>query len=106
MSESPCAVNEEQAMELLAQVVASAEICAVEPGYYGTFRLLNVASKLLAAMCSQPSHQPWLDDLRSEIDEKKLLMMSDRDAYFAYLPTVSKQVAERMRARRLKAPVR
>ncbi len=105
MSESKCAVTEDQALELLAQLVASAEICAVEPGYYGTFRLLNAAAKLLAAMCTQPGHEAWLDELHSDIEVKKLLLMSDREAYFAYLPTVSKRVAERLRERSMRPVV-
>jgi hypothetical protein len=90
-------LNEDQAYELLAHLVASAEICAVEPHYYGTFRLLDAAARLLAVMEPQ---DPWAAGLRAEIDEKKLLMMTDRDAYFAYLPVASRRVAERLLARR------
>jgi hypothetical protein len=34
-------VSEEQAYELLAHLVASAELCIREPHYYGTFRLID-----------------------------------------------------------------
>jgi hypothetical protein len=89
-------MTEDQAYELLAHLVASAEICAHEPAYYGTFRLLDAASRLLSLMAESDA---WAADLRQEIEERKLLVMSDREAYFAYLPVASRRVAERLRER-------
>jgi hypothetical protein len=91
-------MTEDQAHELLAHLVASAEICAVEPAYYGTFRLLDAAARLLATM---EGDDPWPAELRREIEQKKLLLMSDREAYFAYLPVASHRVAQRLRDRQL-----
>jgi hypothetical protein len=86
-------MTDDQAYDLLAHLVASAEICAVEPGFYGTFRLLDAAARLLAVMADS---DPWAEGLRRDIEERKLLVMSDRAAYFASLPATSRRVAERL----------
>jgi hypothetical protein len=82
--------------ELLAHLVASADICASEPGYYGTFRLLDAASRLAGTVLDSGLDDPWLADLHEELDRNKMLMMSDRAAYYAYLPEASRRVAQRL----------
>lgn len=94
-------IDEERAHLLLAHLVTSAEGCANEPGYYGTFRLLDASSRLLGALIEGGATDPWLAELRREIDEKKVLMMSDREKYYAFLPELSRRVAERLREREL-----
>lgn len=89
-------VPRERAYELLAHLVASAEICAAEPHYYGSFRLLDAASKLAALMLGCGLDDPWLASLRAELDRNKVLMMSDRPAFYSYLPQASRQVAQRL----------
>ena len=85
-----------QLYELLAHLVASSEISTVEPGFYGTFRLIDAASRLAATALESGFDDPWLSQLREQIEGKKLLMMRDRAAYFAFLPEASKMVAKRL----------
>jgi hypothetical protein len=85
------------AYELLCHLAASAELCAFEPIHYGTFRLLDATSRLSAALLDGGLDDPWLRELRRDIDEKKVLMMHDRDTYFAFLPQVSRRLAEHLR---------
>jgi hypothetical protein len=92
-------LTEDQAHELLAHLVTSAELCATEPGYYGTFRLIDAASRLVGALLAGGADDPWLAEVRREIEEKKVLMMSDREAYFAFLPEMSRKVGEHLRER-------
>lgn len=92
------------AYELLCHLAASAELCVVEPVHYGTFRLLDAVSRLAGALLDGGLEDPWLDQLRAEVDEKKTLMMSDLDAYYAYLPQVSLRLAEHLRDLVLEAP--
>lgn len=89
-------VSRERAYELLAHLVASAEICVTEPHYYGSFRLLDAAAKLAAMMLGCGLDDPWLADLQADIDRNKILMMTDRPAFHAYLPQASRQVALRL----------
>src|SRR5439155_1029275 len=51
--EPSAAVPAERVYELLAHLVASAEICVVEPRYYGSFRLLDAAASLAALMSTR-----------------------------------------------------
>jgi len=89
-------VPRERAYELLAHLVASAEICVTEPHYYGSFRLLDAAAKLAAMMVGCGLDDPWLAALQEELDRNKVTMMSDRPAFYAYLPQASRQVALRL----------
>lgn len=89
-------IPRERVYELLAHLVASAEICTVEPHYYGSFRLLDAASKVAAAMLGGGLDDSWLAAFQAELDERKLLMMHDRPAFYAYLPQASRQVAQRI----------
>lgn len=92
------------AYELLCHLAASAELCVVEPVHYGTFRLLDAVSRLSGALLDAGLEDAWLDDLRAEVDEKKTLMMSDLDAYYAFLPEVSLRLAEHLREIVVDAP--
>ncbi len=85
-----------QLYELLTHLIASAEICTVEPCFYGTFRLIDAASRLAGAAVESGFSDGWLSELRRDIETNKLLMMSDRDAYFAFLPEASRRIAERL----------
>jgi Family of unknown function (DUF6092) len=95
-AEPTVTISRARIYELLAHLVASADICAREPGYYGTFRLLDAAGRLAGAVLDGGLSDPWLTELHEEIDRNKLLMMSDRPAYYAYLPEVSGKVAQRL----------
>ena len=94
--EPSAAVPRERVYELLAHLVASAEICVVEPHYYGSFRLLDAAAKLAGTMLGCGLDDPWLADFQTELDRSKVLMMSDRPAFYSYLPQASRQVARRL----------
>ena len=43
-------LTEEQALELITFLVSAAEICLHEPVYYGTFRLVDGASRLMGML--------------------------------------------------------
>lgn len=95
MAKSTRAVREEDAWELLAYLTASAELCTTEPHYYGTFRLIEGASRLVGFMLDAADSGPsWLRDFKSEIDEKKLWMLSDREAYFEFLRAAAAKLAD------------
>jgi hypothetical protein len=94
-------VNEEQAYELLAHLVASAELCIKEPYYYGTFRLIDAASKLMGFMLeNQPDgDRSWLESFKQEVDAKKEWMMWDREGYFEFLRGATGSVAGELKHR-------
>jgi hypothetical protein len=90
-------ISEAQAMALLAHLVASADICRFEPHVYGSFRLIDAASRLIEALLDGGSEDAWLRDFRAEIERKKKWMMWDRDAYFEFLPEAAREVAAELK---------
>lgn len=94
-------VSEDEAYELLAHLVASAELCVREPYYYGTFRLIDAASKLMGFMLEHGSDKDtsWLEGFKQEVDTKKEWMMWDREGYFAFLREATGRVAAELKRR-------
>jgi hypothetical protein len=88
-------LTEEEAMQVIAFLVSAAELCIKEPTYYGTFRLVDAASRLIGFMLEHdpPRTGEFLRRFKEELDTKKVWMMWDRDAYFAYLRSAPAQVA-------------
>ena len=80
-------LTEDQAFELLAFLVSSAEISLVEPTYYGTFRLVDAASRLMGFMLEHDPERSgeFLQRFKEEVDTKKVWMMWDREAYDDFL---------------------
>jgi len=91
--------------QLLAHLVSSAEICTTEPSYYGTFRLIDAASRLSARSLARGFDDPWLRRFHAEIEGKKRWMIGNRPAYFEFLGQASQEVAERLVERDSRAPV-
>ena len=92
-------LTEDQAFDLLAFLFSAAEICLVEPTYYGTFRLVDAASRLMGHMLEHESIQSeeFLRRFKAEVDTKKTWMMWDREAYFDFLRSAPAVVAAELR---------
>jgi hypothetical protein len=88
-------LTESQALDLIAFMVSSAELCLREPIVYGTFRLVDGVSRLITMMAAHalPESSEFLTTLQTEIDEKKTLMMFDRPAYDDFLQALPGKVA-------------
>lgn len=97
-------LSEEQALELITFLVSAAEICLHEPIYYGTFRLVDGASRLMGMMLEHnpPTSGELLKAYKAEIDASKTSMMWDREAYYDFLRRIpAKAAAELKRVREL-----
>lgn len=94
-----CALTEDDALDLLMFLVSSAEICTMEPTYYGTFRLIDAASRLIGHMLDHDPGQSaaFLRRFKTEVDTKKGWMMWDREAYVEFLRAAPAQVAEEVK---------
>ena len=91
-------VGRDGVVEVIAYLLASAELCMREPYHYGTFRLLDGASRLAGLAlqnAADPEHH-WLADLKRDIDDHKGLLMWDRDEYFAYLQGVTGKIVQHL----------
>ncbi len=99
---SDLVLSEEQALEIITFLVSSAEICLHEPIYYGTFRLVDGASRMIGYLLEHdpPRTAEFLRGFKDEIDANKTLMMWDRESYYAFLRGIpAKAAAELKRLR-------
>jgi Family of unknown function (DUF6092) len=88
-------LTEEQAFDILAFLFSSAEICLVEPTYYGTFRLVDAASRLMGHMLDHDPRRSgeFIRRFKDEVDTKKVWMMWDREAYYDFLRSAPAVIA-------------
>lgn len=92
-------LTEDQALDLLTFLFSAAEITMHEPTYYGTFRLVDAASRLMGHMLAHDPQRTgeFLRRFQGEVDLKKTWMMWDREAYYAFLRSAPAVVATEVR---------
>lgn len=97
----PKVLTEEDAFELLTFLVASARGCVEEPEAYGTFRLIDGASRLLSFILKseEVEDKEFYRRLKEEIDEKKSWLTTDVEAYFNFLSELTCEVAKELKRR-------
>ena len=94
-------VSEEGLYEVLAFLLSSAHILVNEPHLYGTFRLIDGASRLIgfALESGQLEDEEFLRRLKEDVDERKFLLMTDEDTYFQLLDESTRAMAREMKKR-------
>ncbi len=80
-------LTEEQALDMLAFLASAAEISLHEPTYYGSFRLIDAASRLMGFLiASNPElAESFMPAWKADIDTRKVWMMWDRPAFYDFL---------------------
>jgi hypothetical protein len=97
-------LTEEQALELITFLTSAAELCLHEPVYYGTFRLVDGASRLMGMMLENnpETSGEFFKSFKDEIDTYKTQMMWDRPTYYDFLRRIpASAAAELKRVREL-----
>ncbi|MFQ6016285.1 MAG: DUF6092 family protein [Anaerolineae bacterium] len=94
-------LSEDDAFELLAFLITSARGCIDEPETYGTFRLIDAASRMIGFILEsgQAEDTKFLRELKDEIDQKKLWLMTDEEGYFQFLRDVTRKMARQLKVR-------
>ena len=94
-------LTEDQAYELITFLVTSARNCVDEPEYYGSFRLIDAADRLLGMILSNEGalDRDFYSQLHKEIDSQKLLIQSDEQAYADFLRHAAREVGRHLKAR-------
>ncbi len=94
-------LTEEQALDMLAFLASAAEISLHEPTYYGSFRLIDAASRLMGALIeSNPElADSFMPAWKADIDTRKVWMMWDRPAFYAFLKESPATVAAEIKRR-------
>lgn len=92
------ALTESEALNLLAFLTASAEISLIEPDLYGSFRLIDAASRLAGYVLQHDpgDHRDFWEAIKSEIDVKKIWLMSDRPSFREFLKQMPAKVAREL----------
>lgn len=94
-------LTEDQALDMLAFLASAAEITLHEPTYYGTFRLIDAASRLMGYLLeSNPElANSFMPEWKQDIDTRKVWMMWDRPAYNQFLKEAPAVIAEEIKRR-------
>jgi hypothetical protein len=94
-------LSEEDLYEMLAFLFSSAHLLVDEPHLYGTIRLLDAASRLLgfALDGTQLQDDQFLRELKEDLDRRKLLLLTEEEAYCQYLAELTLTVARQMKRR-------
>ncbi|MDH5374228.1 MAG: DUF6092 family protein [Candidatus Bathyarchaeota archaeon] len=89
--------------DLAIFLATSASGCVEEPHLYGPFRLIDALSRLIElpkyATCIK--EDPFLTKMKSVIDEKKFLVVSDTEAFKAFLDSLVREFAKELKRRSL-----
>ena len=94
-------LTEENLYEILSFLVSSAHLCVKEPRFYGTFRLIDAACRLVEFSLESEllKEDQFLHKFKAYADENKLLLMTDEGAYFEFLEDATRQMAKEMKRR-------
>lgn len=94
-------ISEEDLFEVLAFLFSSAHLLVDEPHLYGTFRLVDAASRLMgfALESGQLEDEQFLRELKEDVDKRKFLLMTDEETYFQLLEDATRNMAKEMKRR-------
>ncbi len=96
--------GEEYLFEIEAFLISSAKGCVWEPKLYGPLRLLTAFSKIALLPDYVPGlkRDEFLLNLRKEIDEKNILVMTDPDKFKEAIMDISIKFAKEIKKRKLR----
>ncbi|MFC1960828.1 DUF6092 family protein [Chloroflexota bacterium] len=94
-------LSEDDLYKVLSFLVSSAHLCVVEPKLYGTFRLIDAASRLTESVLQegQLPDDEFLSTFKAETDKGAVLLMTDEQAYIQYLEDMTRMLAKEMKRR-------
>jgi hypothetical protein len=91
-------VSEEDLYEMLSYLVTSAHLTVHEPRLYGTFRLIDAATRLMgfALDSGQVEDDSFLREFKENADERKMLQGEDDESYIQFLEEATRMLAKEM----------
>lgn len=94
-------LTEDDAYELLAFLIASADTALVEPAFYGPRRLLDAAQRLAASMSGQvaPEQQEWLAEFVAAADQEKGWTRRDPERFQRFIASSAGGIAGELKQR-------
>lgn len=93
-------LSEDNAIELLAFLVTSAQGVVNEPELYGSFRLIDAASRLLGFILGtgRSTNPAVLQRIRDSIEDNKMRMVTDEQGYLAFLDDIVRMTAKELKS--------
>jgi Family of unknown function (DUF6092) len=85
------------AFRLACFLVTAARDLVDEPAIYGPFRMIDAVDRLMAGVFDDE----FLRDVKPELEREKQKVMSDRDAFVAWLDDLSARFATEAKKRNL-----
>ncbi len=89
--------RDEAAFRLATFLVTAARDVVDEPAIYAPFRMIDAVDRLL----SRQFDDDFLRDIQPELEREKVKVMSDRDAFLAWLDRLAARFAAELKRRNL-----
>ena len=86
-------MNTKRACDVLAYAAASAKEMHIDPTAYAAHRLLCTMERFLGFLADENYTDPFFEELRREINENHVLVMTDKEKFGDFLDEVVKKVA-------------
>ncbi len=101
--DEPVILTEDQAFDLLAFMLATAELNTTEPRGYATRRLIEASEQLAAAMASQSNSQSskWLIEFRETLASALASRSADPDEFISFVRSITGEIAGELKRRSL-----
>jgi hypothetical protein len=90
-----------EAFRLATFLVTAARDVVDEPAIYGPFRMVDAVDRLIAGSFDDD----FLSEIKPELEREKQKVMSDRDAFVAWLDRLAAAFAAEARRRNLAEPL-
>lgn len=93
-------LNEEKKLRIydfIAYLVSSARGLFVEPQIYGPFRCLDAVSRFIRLLSDFGIVDPYLDELRDEVDKNKYLVLIDESKFREFVVYLNVKLARRVK---------
>ncbi|MEM0241046.1 MAG: DUF6092 family protein [Thermosphaera sp.] len=83
--------------DFIAYLISSARGLLVEPQAYGPFRCLDAVSRFINLLSDLGVRDPYLDELKNEVDEGKYLLLIDENKFKDFIVSLNIKLARRIR---------
>ncbi len=90
-------MTDDRAFRLATFLVTAARDVVDEPAIYGPFRMVDAVDRLMAGVFDDE----FLTAMKAELEVEKLKVMTDRDAFVAWLDALAAAFAAEARRRNL-----
>lgn len=83
--------------DFVAYLVSSARGLLIEPQVYGPFRCLDAVSRLIHLLSDLGVRDPYLDELRDEVDKGKFLVLVDESKFKDFVVQLNIRLARKIK---------